>query len=123
WFEYAPQFLTAARIDGGVAFWQAHADALARAERDFGVPPEIIVAIVGVETFYGRNVGSYRVIDALTTLAFDYPRRAACAPMPSIMTATAASTWGKAATMRSAASRTTWHGTTGCAGSRSGRRR
>ena len=77
WFEYAPQFLTAARIDGGVAFWQAHADALARAERDFGVPPEIIVAIVGVETFYGRNVGSYRVIDALTTLAFDYPRRAA----------------------------------------------
>jgi membrane-bound lytic murein transglycosylase B len=77
WFEYAPQFLTAARIDGGVAFWQEHADALARAELDFGVPPEIIVAIVGVETFYGRNVGSYRVIDALTTLAFDYPRRAA----------------------------------------------
>ena len=77
WFEYAPQFLTAARIDGGVAFWQAHADALARAEREFGVPPEIIVAIVGVETFYGRNVGNYRVIDALTTLAFDYPRRAA----------------------------------------------
>ncbi|HSU43018.1 MAG TPA: lytic murein transglycosylase B [Casimicrobiaceae bacterium] len=77
WFEYAPQFLTAARVDGGVAFWQAHADALARAEREFGVPPEIIVAIVGVETFYGRNVGNYRVIDALTTLAFDYPRRAA----------------------------------------------
>ncbi|HET8875468.1 MAG TPA: lytic murein transglycosylase B, partial [Casimicrobiaceae bacterium] len=77
WFEYAPQFLTPERIDGGVAFWQAHADALARAERDFGVPPEIVVAIIGVETFYGRNVGSYRVIDALSTLAFDYPRRAA----------------------------------------------
>jgi membrane-bound lytic murein transglycosylase B len=77
WFEYAPQFLTPARIDGGVAFWQAHAAALARAEREFGVPPEIIVAIVGVETFYGRNVGNYRVIDALSTLAFDYPRRAA----------------------------------------------
>lgn len=76
WFEYAPQFLTPARIDGGVEFWQAHADALARAEREFGVPPEIIVAIVGVETFYGRNVGKYRVIDALSTLAFDYPRRA-----------------------------------------------
>ena len=77
WFEYAPQFVTPARIDGGVAFWYAHADALARAEREFGVPPEIIVAIVGVETFYGRNIGNYRVIDALTTLAFDYPRRAA----------------------------------------------
>ena len=76
WFEYAPQFLTPERIDGGVAFWQAHANALARAERDFGVPPEIVVAIIGVETFYGRNVGSYRVIDALSTLAFDYPRRA-----------------------------------------------
>ena len=76
WFEYASQFLTPERIDGGVAFWRAHADALARAERDFGVPPAIIVAIVGVETFYGRNVGRYRVIDALSTLAFDYPRRA-----------------------------------------------
>ncbi|HEY3583645.1 MAG TPA: lytic murein transglycosylase B, partial [Casimicrobiaceae bacterium] len=60
----------------GVAFWQAHATALSRAERDFGVPPEIVVAIIGVETFYGRNTGGYRVIDALTTLAFDYPRRA-----------------------------------------------
>jgi membrane-bound lytic murein transglycosylase B len=75
WFEYAPQFLTPARIDGGVAFWREHAAALARAEAEFGVPPEIIVAIIGVETFYGRNVGGYRVIDALTTLAFDYPRR------------------------------------------------
>jgi peptidoglycan lytic transglycosylase B len=76
WFEYAPRFMTPERIDAGVAFWRAHAGALARAERDFGVPPQIIVAIVGVETFYGRNVGNYRVIDALTTLAFDYPRRA-----------------------------------------------
>jgi membrane-bound lytic murein transglycosylase B len=77
WYEYAPRFLTPARVDAGVEFWQAHAGALARAEADFGVPPEIVVAIVGVETFYGRNVGGYRVIDALTTLAFDYPRRAA----------------------------------------------
>lgn len=77
WFEYAPQFLTAARVAGGVAWWNAHADALARAETTFGVPPEIVVAIVGVETFYGRNMGRYRVLDALTTLAFDYPRRAA----------------------------------------------
>ena len=65
------------RIAGGVAWWSANADALARAEERYGVPPEIIVAIVGVETFYGRVVGSYRVIDALSTLAFDYPRRAA----------------------------------------------
>ena len=77
WFEYAPQFLSAERIDGGVAYFRAHEDDLARAEREYGVPSEIIVAIIGVETFYGRNVGSYRVFDALTTLAFDYPRRAA----------------------------------------------
>ena len=76
WYEYAPQFLSASRIDGGVAFWRAHEPALDRAAAEFGVPPEIIVAIIGVETFYGRNAGSYRIIDALTTLAFDYPRRA-----------------------------------------------
>jgi membrane-bound lytic murein transglycosylase B len=77
WFEYAPRFLSPERIEGGVAFWREHAAALARAEAQFGVPPEIVVAIIGVETLYGRNVGSYRVIDALTTLAFDYPRRGA----------------------------------------------
>jgi membrane-bound lytic murein transglycosylase B len=76
WFEYAPPFLAPARIDGGVAFWREHAAALARAESAYGVPPEIIVAIIGVETFYGRNTGRHRVIDALATLAFDYPRRA-----------------------------------------------
>ncbi|MEP7328253.1 MAG: lytic murein transglycosylase B, partial [Betaproteobacteria bacterium] len=62
--------------DGGVKFWRANADALARAEARYGVPPEIIVAIIGIETFYGRVTGSFRVIDALATLAFDYPRRA-----------------------------------------------
>jgi membrane-bound lytic murein transglycosylase B len=77
WFEYAPQFLSAERIDGGVAYFRAHEEELARAEREYGVPAEIIVAIVGVETYYGRNTGRYRVFDALTTLAFDYPRRAA----------------------------------------------
>lgn len=76
WYEYSPQFLSAQRIDAGVAFWRAHAAALERAEGDFGVPAEIIVAIIGVETFYGRNTGRHRVIDALCTLAFDYPRRA-----------------------------------------------
>jgi len=77
WFEYAPQFLSPARIEGGVAYWNAHASDLARAEERFGVPPEIIVAIIGVETYYGRNTGNHRALDALSTLAFDYPRRAA----------------------------------------------
>jgi len=76
WFEYAPRFLSQDRIDGGVAFWRANAPALERASAEFGVPPEVVVAIIGVETFYGRNLGSYRVLDALATLAFDYPRRA-----------------------------------------------
>jgi membrane-bound lytic murein transglycosylase B len=75
WFEYAPRFLNAERIDAGAAWWRARADALSRAEAQFGVPPQIVVGIVGVETYFGRNVGTYRVIDALATLAFDYPRR------------------------------------------------
>jgi len=76
WYEYAPRFLSSARIDGGVAFWNANAATLQRAQNEFGVPSEVVVAIIGVETYYGRNTGSYRVADALTTLAFDYPRRA-----------------------------------------------
>ncbi len=76
WHEYFPQFLSPSRVEGGVAFWRDNAAALARAQTEFGVPAEVIVAIIGVETFYGRNTGSYRVIDALSTLAFDYPRRA-----------------------------------------------
>ena len=76
WYEFAPRFLAPERVDAGVAFWRAHDASLARAEEDFGIPPEIIVAIIGVETYYGRYPGTYRVIDALTTLAFDYPRRA-----------------------------------------------
>lgn len=76
WKEYRPIFITDARINKGVAFWNEHAEALARAEKEYGVPAEIIVAIIGVETSYGGNTGSYRVIDALSTLAFDYPPRA-----------------------------------------------
>ncbi|HVF64815.1 MAG TPA: lytic murein transglycosylase B [Casimicrobiaceae bacterium] len=76
WFEYAPPFLAPARIDAGVEFWKTHAVALARAQADTGVPPEVIVAIIGVETSFGKYTGSHRVIDALATLAFDYPRRA-----------------------------------------------
>jgi membrane-bound lytic murein transglycosylase B len=75
WYEYRQIFLNDQRIDGGVAFHREHADTLARAEAATGVPAEIIVAIIGVETYYGRITGGYRVIDALATLAFDYPRR------------------------------------------------
>lgn len=76
WSRYRSQFLTDLHIDGGVAFWQRHASALKRAGEIYGVPPEYIVGIIGVETQYGRNMGKHRVFDALTTLAFDYPRRA-----------------------------------------------
>ncbi len=76
WKEYRPIFITDARIAQGVEFWNRHAEALARAEREYGVPAQVIVAIIGVETFFGRNTGSWRVIDALATLGFDYPPRA-----------------------------------------------
>jgi membrane-bound lytic murein transglycosylase B len=76
WYEYAPKFLDPARVAAGVVFWHEHAEALSRAERERGVPQEVIIAILGVETYYGRYVGNYPVFDTLTTLAFDYPRRA-----------------------------------------------
>lgn len=77
WYQYRPLFLNTARIQGGVEFWQKHAAALTKAEQTYGVPAEIIVAIIGVETRYGDITGSHRVIDALVTLGFDYPKRAA----------------------------------------------
>ena len=76
WQAYRALFLTPQRIAAGAAFRERNADALARATELYGVPEEIIVAIIGVETVYGRNTGSYRVIDALSTLAFDYRPRA-----------------------------------------------
>ena len=76
WKEYRPIALTEARSSRGVEFWKQHAEALARAEREYGVPAQVIVAIIGVETFFGRNTGNWRVIDALATLGFDYPPRA-----------------------------------------------
>jgi membrane-bound lytic murein transglycosylase B len=76
WQAYRALFLTRQRIDAGVEFRERHRAALARAVELYGVPEEIIVAIIGVETVYGRNTGNYRVIDALSTLAFDYPPRA-----------------------------------------------
>jgi membrane-bound lytic murein transglycosylase B len=76
WTEYRAAFINSQRISGGVEFWLRYADALQRAEKQYGVPQEIIVALIGVETAYGRNPGKYSTLDALTTLAFDYPRRA-----------------------------------------------
>jgi len=74
WRSYRSRFIDPVRIDAGVRFWRDNAATLARAEAEFGVPPEIIVGIIGVETIYGRNMGSFRVIDALATLAFDFPQ-------------------------------------------------
>lgn len=76
WHQYRPIFLTEARINGGVEFWNQNAAALAAAEKKYGVSAAIIVAIIGVETRYGQHRGGYRVMDALATLAFGYPPRA-----------------------------------------------
>ncbi|RLA45266.1 MAG: lytic murein transglycosylase B [Gammaproteobacteria bacterium] len=75
WYEYREIFLNEKRERQGLEFFAEHRETLARAELELGVPAHIIVAILGVETYYGRNAGSYRVIDALSTLAFDYPKR------------------------------------------------
>ena len=75
WHEYRGIFLTDTRIEGGVQFWRQHAAAIGRASESFGVAPELLVAILGVETNYGARMGRYRVVDALATLAFAYPPR------------------------------------------------
>ncbi|SEK45367.1 lytic murein transglycosylase B [Nitrosovibrio tenuis] len=76
WYEFRTLFVNPRRIAGGVAFWNSHAETLERARREFGIPEEIITAVIGVETLYGAQAGKHRVLDALTTLAFDYPKRA-----------------------------------------------
>ncbi len=76
WDVYKALFLTPARVQAGLEFWQANQKVLAKAEKEYGVPANIIVAIIGVETLYGKHQGEYRVLDALTTLAFYYPKRA-----------------------------------------------
>jgi len=76
WLEYRAAFVNKKRVQLGLEFWDKYQHTLRRAEKKFGVPQEIIIAIIGVETIYGKNAGNFRVIDALTTLAFDYPRRA-----------------------------------------------
>ncbi|AVZ79644.1 lytic murein transglycosylase B [Zoogloeaceae bacteirum Par-f-2] len=76
WQRYRARFLDRIRIDGGVAFWQTHAEALRQASQRYGVPEQIIVAIIGIETLYGRHTGNFQTLSALATLAFDYPPRA-----------------------------------------------
>lgn len=73
WAVYRSRFIDPIRIRAGVRFWQENAATLARAEQEYGVPAEIIVGIIGVETVYGQQVGTFRVMDALTTLSFDFP--------------------------------------------------
>jgi len=74
WHEYRKIFLTDQRISGGVDFWKEHRDLIRAASEKYGVDEEVIVSIIGVETFYGRITGSYRIIDALVTLGFYYPK-------------------------------------------------
>ncbi|MEY4592912.1 MAG: hypothetical protein RIR18_1807 [Pseudomonadota bacterium] len=76
WARYQPRFVNSGRIDAGVKFWNTHAKTLERAEKEYGVPAEIIVGIIGVETIYGRHTGNFGTLEALATLAFDYPPRA-----------------------------------------------
>jgi membrane-bound lytic murein transglycosylase B len=76
WEEYRAALLTERRVNDGLEFWKKYRHTLERAHKKYGVAPEYVVAIIGVETFYGRNTGNYRVVDALATLAFDYPPRA-----------------------------------------------
>jgi len=77
WQEYRDIFITEKRVALGAEFWAANRERLERAQREYGVPAEYILAIIGIETYYGRNMGRWRVVDALTTLAFDYPPRSA----------------------------------------------
>lgn len=73
WQVYRSRFIEPIRINAGVKFWRENRDALQRAAAQYGVPPEVIVGIIGVETIYGKYMGNFRVLDALTTLSFDYP--------------------------------------------------
>ncbi len=75
WRDYRPIFVTPERIRDGIAFWAENHELLQRVEAEFGVPPQVVVAIIGVETNYGRITGRFRVLDALATLAFHYPPR------------------------------------------------
>ena len=75
WHEFRPLFVDQSRIDNGVRYWDTHAELLASARAEFGVPEAIVVSIIGIETRYGRNTGGFRIVDALSTLAFDAQNR------------------------------------------------
>jgi peptidoglycan lytic transglycosylase B len=75
WLDFRPIYVNPQRISGGVKFWDENAETLSRARAEYGVPEEIIVAVIGVETNFGKQIGTHRVLDALYTLAFDYPPR------------------------------------------------
>jgi membrane-bound lytic murein transglycosylase B len=77
WQAYRSIFIKPERIEAGAQFWNRNAGALKRAEAEYGVPEDVIIGIIGVETTFGKNIGTFRVIDALATLAFDYPKRGA----------------------------------------------
>lgn len=76
WKQYKKLFINNKKIQGGVKFWQDYQDTLSKAEQKYGVPAELIVAIIGIESAYGQNSGKFPVLEALATLAFDYPPRA-----------------------------------------------
>jgi len=76
WHEFRPIFVTPTRISGGIEFWKQNEDLLRRARETYGVPEQVIVSIIGVETIYGKRTGTFKVVDALYTLGFDYPARA-----------------------------------------------
>ena len=76
WLEYRANFVNPQRIKLGLEFWNKYRETLRRAELKYGVPQDIIVAVIGVETIYGQDAGNFRTLDALTTLAFEYPQRA-----------------------------------------------
>ncbi|HEY7700339.1 MAG TPA: lytic murein transglycosylase, partial [Vicinamibacteria bacterium] len=75
WEDYRSLFLTSEKIEAGERFWRENANALELARQRYGVPEEIVTAVIGIETHYGRNRGRFKVLDALATLAFEYPRR------------------------------------------------
>jgi membrane-bound lytic murein transglycosylase B len=76
WHEFRGIYVNRVRIEAGVKFWRVHASAVERASREYGVPEEVIVATIGIETHYGRNTGNFRILEALSMLAFQYPPRA-----------------------------------------------
>jgi membrane-bound lytic murein transglycosylase B len=74
WAAYRARFIEPKRIQAGLQFWQRHQTLLNQAEQTFGVPPWLVVGVIGVETFYGQHTGNFRVLDALSTLSFDFPK-------------------------------------------------